>query len=419
MPQTFTQQVFVDGAVDEAQLRVQGHTTQNQNLQTWENSAGAVLGKVTGDGRLIIGDDTTPDSLVEAHRTDPAATTRPKRGFHSLGKINATLSDLISWAVAELEILGTGGVSGIQAALRSKLTHNNSGTVTAADMRGADIEVINQVGGSANRVSKLTGLQATITNSAAGFVDEAAAVRAVVNNSGSANKVFAFLAEQGVSRLGDTLEIKRPAAVPGNPETDVMRLYPKSDGKLYAKNSGGLEVSLFPTVISLYDQTLGSNGAFDVDLSAIADGVNCTHLELVAMLRSTGTGTSDGVYLLHNNDSGANYRYALLYNNLATPGAVQGSIPIAGYSTASGNPPNYFSALRIFIPFYQAASYRRLSEITNSIAYDLPATSMVRLDNMHFWSGGNPINRIQLRTDNHPTDVFAAGSRLQIIGYKF
>src|SRR5688572_17363124 len=133
MTQTFNDNVLIDGNQDIEQLRVQGHSTQTDPLQTWESSAAQVLVQVTGDGRMQVGDDlATPDALVEAHRAE-TSTSKPKRGLHSLGKITNLLTDVIAWVVAELELLGTNGVSGLQAALRAKLTHNNTGTSTSAE----------------------------------------------------------------------------------------------------------------------------------------------------------------------------------------------------------------------------------------------------------------------------------------------
>jgi hypothetical protein len=43
-------QGFIDGAADQVQLRVQGHSTQTANLATFESSAGVVLGGVQGRG---------------------------------------------------------------------------------------------------------------------------------------------------------------------------------------------------------------------------------------------------------------------------------------------------------------------------------------------------------------------------------
>src|SRR4030095_218350 len=106
---TFTDNVLVDGSQDIKQLRVQGHTTQNQPLQTWEDSAGTALAQVTGDGRVQAGDDVglpSPDALIEAHRLE-TSTAKPKRGFHSLGRVSGTLATLVQWMVGELELRGS------------------------------------------------------------------------------------------------------------------------------------------------------------------------------------------------------------------------------------------------------------------------------------------------------------------------
>jgi hypothetical protein len=122
----FPDAVEIEGSQDITQLTVQGHTTQTEPLQTWQNSAEDVLSQITGDGRFQVGDDlgmAAPDSLVEAHR-DAASTSLPQRGLHTLGRVAGALSTAVQWAVHELELLGSGTISGIHAALRSRLTHS-------------------------------------------------------------------------------------------------------------------------------------------------------------------------------------------------------------------------------------------------------------------------------------------------------
>jgi hypothetical protein len=53
-PNVFTAQQFIDGSSDQVQFRVQGHSTQTSNLQTWENSAAGVLANVDGLGDLTL-----------------------------------------------------------------------------------------------------------------------------------------------------------------------------------------------------------------------------------------------------------------------------------------------------------------------------------------------------------------------------
>lgn len=47
-----TANALIDGSADNIQLRVQGHSVQNAALQTWENSAGTVVGSVSGTGAI-------------------------------------------------------------------------------------------------------------------------------------------------------------------------------------------------------------------------------------------------------------------------------------------------------------------------------------------------------------------------------
>jgi len=104
MPVTqFTDAVEIEGSQDITQLTVQGHSTQTEALQTWQDSAETVQAQFTGDGRLQIGsfDDgmmATDDALIEAHRHE-SATTKPKRGLHLLGEVSGVLDSLVSWVV--------------------------------------------------------------------------------------------------------------------------------------------------------------------------------------------------------------------------------------------------------------------------------------------------------------------------------
>jgi len=245
---TFTDNVLVDGSQDIKQLRVQGHTTQNQALQTWEDSAGTALAQMTGDGRLQVGDDVglpSPDALIEAHRAE-TSTSKPKRGFHSLGRVSGTLATLVQWMVGELELRGSMAIDALHTALRIRATNLNTGTPTAnAELRAADIEVINDATAAAAPLTKATGLQVAVTNGSGKVITDAVALRLKLNNLGTITNPYAIFSEGlGITHLEDFLELKRPTAVPGTPATDFTRVYGKSDGKLYAKNWSGTEYDL-------------------------------------------------------------------------------------------------------------------------------------------------------------------------------
>ena len=245
---TFTDNVFVDGSQDTKQLRVQGHTTQTQALQTWENSAGTVQGQVTSDGRFLLGDDvglSSPDALMEAHRLE-TSTTKPKRGFHSLGRVSDTLTNIAQWIVQELEIRGSGNISALQTALRVRASNMNTGTPAAgAELRAADFEVINDAAAGAAALPIATGLQVAVTNAASKTITQAFGLHVKMNNSGTITTPYAIFTEgAGVTHLEDYFEVKRPTATPGTPATDFIRVYPKTDGNLYAKNWSGVETQL-------------------------------------------------------------------------------------------------------------------------------------------------------------------------------
>jgi hypothetical protein len=245
---TYNDNVLIDGSQDIKQLRVQGHTTQNQPLQTWEDSAGNVQAQVTGDGRLQVGDDVglaSPDALVEAHRAD-TSTSKPKRGIHSLGRVSGTLSALVQWMVGELELRGSTAIDALHTALRIRASNMNTGTPTSnAELRAADIEVINDATAGAAALTNATGLQVGVTNASGKTITNAFGLHVKMNNAGTITNPFAIYTEgAGVTHLEDYAEMKRPAAAPGTPATDFIRFYPKSDGLFYAKNWNGSEYQM-------------------------------------------------------------------------------------------------------------------------------------------------------------------------------
>jgi hypothetical protein len=249
MPQTnFTDNVRIDGSRDIAQLAVEGNATQTQPLQTWQNSAGSVLSQVTGDGRVLVGDDlgaATPDALIEAHRSE-TSTARPRRGIHSLGRIGDSLSEIAQWMVAELELRGSGALQALQNTLRVRLTNMTTAAAGAgAELRAADIEVVNDASANAAAVPAATGLQVSVTNAAGRTITRAIGVRISMNNAGTMTNRYALFTEgAGPSRLEECIELRRINDTQPTPPADVVRIYPKADGRLYVRNWAGVEYDL-------------------------------------------------------------------------------------------------------------------------------------------------------------------------------
>lgn len=331
----------VDGREDTTQLMVQGHTTQSQPLQAWQNAGGIPLAQMAGDGRLQLGDLglETDDALLEANADIVLPSIRPQRGWHSLGRITGTLANAVAWIVHELELLGSGGVSGIHTALRAKLRLNNSGGASLADIRAGEFEISN----SANPVGKASGVIAILTNLSGGNLTDAAAFRvAAPINQGTmttligldipdltqATQNYAIRTGTGRVSLGDFIEIKQLTASPGA-ATGVVRVYPKTDGKLYAKRPDGTEYDLTSggdaadVTYTPVEQTNWNANADPGDVDAALD-------QLASRVKAVESGISSGLATQPSVLNGAITIAANRNAVLCGPISVSGTLAVEG-----------------------------------------------------------------------------------------
>ena len=192
---TYSDDVIIDGSEDEVQLRVQGHSTQTEALQEWQDSGGTVLAQVTEDGRFLTGDTglSTPDALIEAHRDD--SSSLPQRGFNSLGRIASALASPVTWLMSELLLVGTAAISSLHTAVRGRLTHSSTGDSSNAELRAGDFETINQSGDSVTPVGVAVGVQGTVDNQANAYLTKASAVVAQIENGNGADIETAYAFE--------------------------------------------------------------------------------------------------------------------------------------------------------------------------------------------------------------------------------
>lgn len=299
MTETFNEDVLIDGSEDVTQLRVQGHSTQLEPLQNWEDAAGEPLARVTGSGKLQIGDLSlsTPAALIEASADLTSSSAKPNRGVHALGRFTGALADALTWAVHELELAGSGGISTLQTALRAKITNKNTGTVSSSQFRAGDFQAVNEKGGSGNAVEQITalrgaasnaanahtakavGVEVVITNDSGGVLNQAVAVEvAPPNNSGTLQTLYglriadlnqgadnyAIYTGEGVVHLGDHQELRLESTAPtANPPGDFIKVYPKLIGDapaLFAKDSSGTET----LIRGIDNNALHTNGVGEI-----------------------------------------------------------------------------------------------------------------------------------------------------------
>ncbi len=168
----------------------------------------------------------------------------------------------------------------------------------------------------------------------------------------------------------------------------------------------------------LYQKTLSANGSFDTNEWWPSGTLPSSYdsYEFTGELRSSVSAASDVAYVFINGDTTlTNYRMAFNYAGSTTGGAANNNPslcePVAAtgiadtYTTCSGEviaPGNTTKTKTIL-----NKSYRR---------YDANG-NWVGLYGVN-WESTAAINRIQIVTDNDPTDQFVSGSNLSIYGLK-
>jgi hypothetical protein len=254
--ETFTDNVLIDGSRDISQLTVEGHSTQDEALQTWQDSAQTPVAKVTGDGRLQVGDFeldgtmVTVDALIEAHRG--SGSTKPHRGLHVAGVVDEQM-DAVAWSVHELDVSGVNTDLTEAVALRAGVENDGSGSVdTAIGVQVLDVE--------------------------------------------GANRNYSIHTGSGTAHFGHDMELPLLSSTPSDePPTDFVKVYLRSEnGRLqwFGKDASGVEHFLSGEANTIHKTIADEYGdvapKFGVDIVATdrllvedsADGFNKKFIEL-------------------------------------------------------------------------------------------------------------------------------------------
>jgi hypothetical protein len=224
-----------------------------------------------------------------------------------------------------------------------------------------------------------------------------------------------------------SLDLAEQSSAPDTPPSGMVRLFAdQTDGHLKQKDDqgdvvdlaqagggGSLPGSTYLRTL-LYDETLASDGTFDItDISQDYD-----HLEFILLCRSDYTaGNYDAVYMYHNGDTtSTNYRnarvpvYDSTYRGNEGDSAVVGDVP-ASYAGSSA----YAGAITHgHLYFYTNTSFWKHCMTESS--YIETGTSAIGAWTHRAWESNSAINRITITPVNGTS--FVAGSRLQIFGLK-
>lgn len=178
---------------------------------------------------------------------------------------------------------------------------------------------------------------------------------------------------------------------------------------VYAPNSGRVVNAQLKVLIA--DITLTNTGSFEM----IPIPAGFDHLEIKCFLRSAATGTLDAVRIFYNGDTlESNYRtqYWNATGASTTTGALDWSFSFE--VPAASSIANYFGNAISYVQDIARAGIIRGRYCVSQIREN--ATVSRNQITGTVWESTEPITSITIRTDNHPTDLFTVGSRVQVFG---
>lgn len=178
---------------------------------------------------------------------------------------------------------------------------------------------------------------------------------------------------------------------------------------VYGPNSGRIVNAQLKVLIA--DITLTNSASFE--RLPIPPGYD--HLEIIGLLKETGADTVRGINLYYNGDTtDSNYRTQQGIFNSTSASAGQADGARNGVATGTSAGSTDYAMVVWSIP---NASSTKTTKTGFSTSIDRRSGTdiSIRIEGAN-WESTEPIREITLRTDNHPTTLFTAGSRLQIYG---
>lgn len=178
-----------------------------------------------------------------------------------------------------------------------------------------------------------------------------------------------------------------------------------------AAGSVGAKLRHVGTII--YSEVKASSGTFNT--GTLPTGYDSYEVRL--RLRSTVSNTNDVAYLRFNNDTTAtNYRNALSGSSSGSASNGVVNNPRIAICPGATSPTGSFGITKVRISEPEGS---KLKTSYSEDAAQLDSTTLETIYNhMHFWNSTSAITSIQVVLDGSPTDTFAAGSSITVIGWK-
>lgn len=162
---------------------------------------------------------------------------------------------------------------------------------------------------------------------------------------------------------------------------------------------------------TVYRLELNSNGVFDTGEGGIPQHGDI--LEVEAFLRSNATTGSitKAAYVWFNGDfTATNYYYHRYSQGSAASGAQGANTPYLLETPGGADVANSYTHIRMRIFAYNSRMGQKIAQVQTSLYYNV--TSRFETFGMNIWLSTNPITRATVRTIDHPTSLFMAGSRV-------
>lgn len=162
---------------------------------------------------------------------------------------------------------------------------------------------------------------------------------------------------------------------------------------------------------TVYRLELNSDGMFDTGPGGIPQHGDI--LEIETFLRSnatTGSITKAACVWFNGDFTATNHYYHRYAQGSAASGAMGANTPYAVEVPGGADVANSYAHIRMRIFAYNSRMGHKIAQVQTSLYYNV--TSCFETFGMNIWLSTNPITRVTVRTTDHPTSLFMAGSRV-------
>lgn len=163
-----------------------------------------------------------------------------------------------------------------------------------------------------------------------------------------------------------------------------------------------------------WEQTLGANGSFDIDLTTITGyDSSVTKLEIQLGIRGTVSAISDSLHIFMNNDLVDTNYYRQIHGAADAAARLgEGNDALSAIFPAATSPANAFGSYTVTINNPRNTNMRKIIKIEG--AGELETTALRVESGAVIWRNTAAITRIQVRTSTNPTTLLATNSTMRI-----